>query len=150
MSNTDLFTAVSAELLANGFGVQFEARGTSMFPTIKDGESVTVQPTSSRDIRRGDIILYSGSRGVIAHRVVRIHRSRGEAPIFILRGDSSDSCDEPVGPARVLGKIVSVRRDGKNQRLEGKRARLSYAARRRVSKLKAWSRSAFPLSGSRT
>jgi phage repressor protein C with HTH and peptisase S24 domain len=71
MSNNDLFTAVSAELLRNGYGIRFEARGSSMFPTINDGESVTVEPIGARDVRRGDILLYNGSRLI---RLVRSTR----------------------------------------------------------------------------
>ena len=59
------------------------------------------------DVKRGDIILYRSQRGVIAHRVVSLptHSSvPGPDPLFLLRGDASLSCDEPVEARQILGR----------------------------------------------
>ncbi len=64
-----------------------------MHPTIKDGETITVEPVKPSGIKRGDIVLYRFEKGVIAHRVVRIEKNGG-APLFILRGDALGAQDE--------------------------------------------------------
>ncbi len=115
-----LFTDVATGLLRQGHGVRFYAKGWSMYPTIKDGEMITVEPVVPSQVKRGDILLHHNGRGVIAHRVVRIGRKRALfntqnsvlSTFFILRGDASSTCDEPVEADQVLGKVVFVERDG--------------------------------------
>lgn len=57
------------------------------------------------------------------HSVLSPHYS------FILRGDASDSCDAPVEAEQVLGKVVSVERDGHNIDLDGYLAKCVSAVR---------------------
>ena len=68
------FLDVSTELLERGHSVRFRAPGTSMHPTIKGGENITVEPVEPPDVRTGDIILYRTKTGVVAHRVIRIEQ----------------------------------------------------------------------------
>ena len=63
---------MSAELLSLGLGVRFRAPGTSMHPTIRHGEVITVEPIEPNTLKRGDIILYRFKSGFIAHRIVNI------------------------------------------------------------------------------
>jgi hypothetical protein len=44
--------------------------------------------------------------------------------LFVLRGDASGTCDEPVEGAQILGKVVSVERDGSIIDLNSKRTRI--------------------------
>ena len=115
-----LFTDVATGLLRQGYGVRFYAKGWSMYPTIKDGERITVEPVVPSQVKRRDILLHHNGRGVIAHRVVRIGRKKTLlnpqnsvlGTFFILRGDASSTCDEPVEADQALGKVVSVERNG--------------------------------------
>jgi hypothetical protein len=50
-----------------------------MHPAIKEGETITVVPISSFDIKRGDILLYIVGRKIIAHRVVSIKREKTDS-----------------------------------------------------------------------
>jgi hypothetical protein len=108
----DRFTETSVELLRGGKSVRFRAPGWSMHPTIRDGEAITVQPVQPAAVKRGDIVLYRCDRGVVAHRVVRIEKRAGDNPLYVLRGDGPGAVDEPVEPAQVLGRVVSVERAG--------------------------------------
>jgi hypothetical protein len=107
-----------------------------MYPTIKDGESITVEPVVASQVKRGNILFHHNGRGVIAHRVVRIARKK---PLlnpqdtvldisFILRGDASSICDEPVEAGQVLGKVVSVERNGRLIDLDTWKSKVLYAA----------------------
>jgi hypothetical protein len=104
------FGDISGELLRFGFGVRFRAPGTSMHPTIRHGDLITVEPVVPANLKRGDIVLYRWQNGFIAHRIVDIEERNGCGLTFILRGDASTTCDAPVKPAQVLGKVVWVER----------------------------------------
>ena len=125
-----MFISLSAELLSLGYGVRFRTKGTSMRPAIRDGETIIVEPVSPADVKRGDVIFCRTDDGVIAHRVVSVKRRAS----FILRGDAMQSCDEPVSAAQVLGRVVSVERDGRSIAVAGYRARLFGVARLFASK----------------
>ncbi len=73
---THPFSELAATLLREGHSIRFRAAGQSMHPTIRDGETIVVEPIDLRDIKRGDIVLYRDLRGVIAHRVVAIIRTQ--------------------------------------------------------------------------
>ncbi len=117
-----LFIDMSTELLRQGKNVRFRAPGLSMHPAIREGETITVAPVTPVDIKRGDILLYLAGKKVIAHRVVKIKREQSDSTshtsthfnalnpqiIFILRGDASSICDDPVKAQQILGKVVSV------------------------------------------
>jgi hypothetical protein len=106
-----------------------------MYPTIKDGEMITVEPVVPSQVKRGDILLHHNGRGVIAHRVVRIARKKPLltpqdsvlGTFFILRGDASSICDEPVEADQVLGKVVSVEQNGRLIDLDGWKSMILYA-----------------------
>jgi signal peptidase I len=131
-----VFLNLSTELLQAGYSVRFRPPGHSMHPTIRDGETVLVEPVDALSIRRGDILLYRTERGVTAHRVVAI-KKREKARVFILRGDASVSCDEPVDAKQVLGRVVQVERDERLIDLASRSARLRQTARLRAARLKS-------------
>jgi signal peptidase len=93
-----------------------------MYPTIRDGETVTVEPVCASEVRRGDILLYQTTSRVIAHRVVEIVGAQNSARVFTLRGDSLRSCDAPVRAEQVLGRVVSVERKGREINLKAGRS----------------------------
>jgi hypothetical protein len=148
-SPQQLFIDVSTELLRQGQSVRFRAPGLSMHPAIKEGEAITVAPIVPFDIKRGDILLYIVERKVIAHRVVRIEKKKSDTSnqsstqcpaqsstqsskpsshLFLLRGDASPICDDPVEAQQILGKVVSVERHGRNIDLHSRRAGMLHIA----------------------
>ena len=137
LNKSELFLDISAELLHHGHRVRFRPGGGSMYPTIKDGEAVTVEPISPNNVRCGDIVLYKSDHRVIAHRIVGVRKREGGPLSFILRGDASESCDEPVRADEILGKVISVERDGRNINLTSRRSKLLRVARAYGSRLKA-------------
>jgi hypothetical protein len=140
-----LFIDVSTKLLRRGQCVRFRAPGLSMHPTIKEGETITVIPVSSFEVKRGDILLYLVGKKVIAHRVVGIEKKKRDSSnqfskfsprLFLLRGDASTICDEPVEAQQILGKVVSVERDGRSINLCSRRAKIFRLAYKWASHLK--------------
>jgi hypothetical protein len=122
VDDADILPELISHILRDGHNVRFKAPGKSMRPAILDGDCLMVEPIGPTAIKMGDIILYQAEERIIAHRVMDI--GKGEIPktptaariahySFILRGDASYSYDEPVYPDQILGKIVSVERNGR-------------------------------------
>jgi signal peptidase I len=105
------FSILSRYLLSLGLGVRFRAPGASMHPTIRHEDVITVEPVAPSSLKRRDIILYRRQSNFIAHRIVKIEERDGRGLTFIVRGDASVTCDAPVKPEHVLGKVVCLERD---------------------------------------
>ena len=107
-------------------------------PTIKEGETITVEPIAPEAVKKGDIILYRTPGGVVAHRVVGIERKTSAHHLFLLRGDAATTCDAPVAPDQVLGKVISVMRDGRNINPYCLKVKTQRLARLIASRIKRW------------
>jgi len=57
MRHSGIFSGIIEEALAHGTAVRFRAEGTSMYPTIRDGETITVVAVSTDEVVRGDVLL---------------------------------------------------------------------------------------------
>ena len=64
-------------------------------------------------------------------------RSSNEVLHFILRGDASVICDDPVRVEQIMGKVVSIERDGCRVNPYSFSQKLAGVARRLSSRLKA-------------
>lgn len=98
---------VIADLLARGHAVEFRARGDSMYPAIRAGDLLHVEPLSRRGLRRGDVILTAASRGLTAHRLVGV-----AGDCVLTRGDNASAHDPPLVPSRILGRVTRLERAG--------------------------------------
>ena len=150
--NTDLFSDMIEETLKWDHSIRFRAPGDSMYPTIYDGDVVTVMPIETASITIGDIILYRHRSGVTAHRVKRIFkrsekdslsalqgpqdRSSSETLDFLLRGDAAINDDAPVSSEQILGKLVSIERNGRRINPYCLRIKLHCKIRRFASRIK--------------
>ena len=114
LNSNHLLLDLSTKLLSRGKRVRFRAPGRSMYPTIRENEAITVEPIKPRDVKVGDIILFRSGESVVAHRMIRIEKSRGNTLRFILREDTLGTLDQPVEAGQILGKVVSVERAGRN------------------------------------
>jgi hypothetical protein len=141
------FARICIDLLRRGNRVRFRAPGHSMYPTILHEDVITVAPVKSEAIKVGDIVLYQSENSVIAHRVVKIknksdiHTDSQSSVLstqscFILRGDARPACDDPINAEQILGKIVSVERNGRCIDPYSLKFKLIRYARRLLSRLK--------------
>jgi len=147
---------LTTELLSRGTTVRFRPSGRSMYPSIREGELITVEPVVASDVTLGDIVLYRSQRGFIAHRVIQLScpqtepsavgaagfslraSSSRDARVFRLRGDASLSSDKPVEAHQILGRVIRVQRNGRLVTLASRGAKLWHRARRLASGLKGW------------
>jgi hypothetical protein len=97
---------LSAELLQQGQTISLVAEGSSMFPTIRPGDSVTIAPSRERP-RVGEIVAFHQPHieRLLIHRVDAI---RGDA--FATRGDANREGDGWVLRDQIYGRVIRVTR----------------------------------------
>ncbi|MBD3239374.1 MAG: hypothetical protein GF331_02225 [Chitinivibrionales bacterium] len=75
--------------------------GTSMWPFLRPGDRVAVEPVDPSTLRRGQIAVFRGDDGEeIIHRVVS---TKG---CIVTRGDNAGRSDGIVEPGRLIGLVV--------------------------------------------
>src|SRR5438445_1585872 len=129
-----VFWKLAADLVGNGLGFRFQAKGRSMLPTIQDGEFLHVQPANAAKLKVGDIVLFKDGAEFKAHRIVR---KLPGTEVFMARGDSGEEADS-IREGEIVGKIVAKEcaKTGGVISLGGRGARVRFAAaegRRKLS-----------------
>lgn len=98
-----------ADLLAKGYLVRVQVAGESMAPTIRSGDTVTVEPIDPTRLRTGEIVVCRDGFGRIRmHRL--IERVVVPVQLYVTRGDNRPACDPPQLPSEVLGRVVRIER----------------------------------------
>lgn len=107
-------------LLRQHTPVAFHAHGPSMNPTIRDGQCIRVLPVSGERLKPGSVILYPSHGRLAVHRL--IHRATRTAQWFVA-ADAALRGGDWVPLSDILGVAESVIRDGREVRLDTRRAR---------------------------
>ena len=95
-------------LLAEGTILKIKANGYSMYPSIKPGTTIFIEPLEDySNLLPGEIIAWKRESGFVVHRFVRSER-RGNDIIYYTRGDSSKFEDKPVTRDQIAGKVVRI------------------------------------------
>ena len=97
------FEQLSRGLLASGHEVRFQARGRSMLPLIRDGETLRVESVAAARLRVGDIVVAKTAHGLRAHRLIFADLARD---CFLTRGDAGQESDPPIRAEQILGRVV--------------------------------------------
>jgi uncharacterized repeat protein (TIGR01451 family) len=97
------FEQLSRGLLASGHEVRFQARGRSMLPLIRDGETLRVESVATAMLRVGDIVVAKTAHGLRAHRLIFADLARD---CFLTRGDAGQESDPPIRAEQILGRVV--------------------------------------------
>jgi len=80
-----------------------------MFPSILDGDVLTIAPLNGIKPSVGDVVAFVSPRSghLVVHRVVASSRVS-----YLIRGDSDAPMGETVPLDQVLGRAISVERQG--------------------------------------
>lgn len=125
-------------LLSRGHTVRFTAEGWSMYPTIRNGETVEVAPIDPLRIRRGDVLLCRLGSGTVAHRVITLDRTATTVSGIVLRGDAAFANDAPLTADDILGHVIATTRAGVRRPLDTRTARLVGPLVARAWRVKRW------------
>jgi signal peptidase I len=105
---------VGLTLLAEGKTIRIKAHGYSMFPSIKPGSLILIEPLNVKGIpHEGEIIAIRRETGLIVHRLSKILYKNG-VTCYIARGDSNAYADKPVKIDKIAGRIVRAESTGEN------------------------------------
>ena len=110
-------------LLREGKPIYVNAWGMSMYPFIKSGDRVKIEPIiNEREIKIGDIIAVNrknkGEGWFFVHRVVKIAGCDGNR-IYFTKGDAhKKGLDGPITIELIAGRISEIQRKGLKINLE--------------------------------
>ncbi len=104
---------LSHELLSEGFTVRITATGTSMYPTIREGDVIEIAPLwGTVDlIEPGEVVALKRTVDFVVHRYIGSFERDGRHWVFT-RGDSVMRADDPLPAEAVAGRVVAVSRAG--------------------------------------
>ena len=110
MNQQELTHSLRKEAILNGHSVKTIASGTSMFPFLRKGDLLTIEPLSMDKIKHGDVVVFERDEKWIAHRVIKIHSNDGLTE-FTTRGDARVSNDPPVRKENYIGIVSYLERN---------------------------------------
>lgn len=102
----ELVREISFSLLAEGKTVKIKANGCSMYPLIRPGDILYIEPYGNDEAPvPGEIIAWKRDSGFVVHRLIRI-TSENDVISFITRGDSCSREDNPVTREQIAGRVI--------------------------------------------
>lgn len=89
-------------------------KGSSMLPTLREGDIVIILRVKTDEIRPGDVVVYRAGDKLIIHRVIEIKRF-GNDLYFVTKGDNNPTTDFMyfdnslgIHYKRIVGKVFSI------------------------------------------
>lgn len=100
---------VMKEMLENGGTVDFNPRGTSMLPTLRnDGDRVILKKFDK--LKKYDLPLYLRDDGqFVLHRVHKVNADG----TYNMCGDNQWHIEKNVRPDQIIGTVIKINRKGK-------------------------------------
>jgi signal peptidase len=102
---------LAREALARHGAFGFKARGSSMFPFIRDGAIVYLESVDTSLLKVGDVVLYRRGSTAVMHRVVGKKTQLGRIRTLI-RGDAHSGIPETVSPRDIIGLVIGIDNGG--------------------------------------
>jgi signal peptidase I len=114
LRNKEIVKNISLTLLSEGKTIRIKAHGYSMYPAIKPGSLILIEPINIKGPPKpGEIIAMRRESGLIVHRLVRIVEKNG-MKYYVARGDSNAYSDNPVSISSIAGRITGSETTGEN------------------------------------
>ena len=96
----DAFTKTRGE-------VWLRFQGSSMAPTLREGDLLGVRHVMPDELAVGDIVVFEVAETSVVHRLLCAPRRRTS---LLTKGDNAWRADRPLAPDRLIGKVCTVRR----------------------------------------
>lgn len=81
-------------------------KGSSMFPVLKDGWKIRVEPKNLEGISKGDILVFVYNSGLTVHRTIGKFK-KGKRIFFLQKGDVVNF-GGIIKAEQVIGRVVEV------------------------------------------
>jgi signal peptidase I len=112
--NRTIVKNVGLTLLSEGKTIRIKAHGYSMYPCIRPGSLILIEPIHLKGPPvLGEIIAIVRKNGLVVHRLINISVKNGISA-YIARGDSNAYADNPVNLTKIAGRIVGAETTGEN------------------------------------
>lgn len=99
---------MSVALLREGKSIRIKAHGYSMYPAIKPGTVIMIEPLKLKGPPQvGEIVAIKRENGIVVHRIIRIIEAGGKKQ-YIARGDSNAYADPPATIDMIPGRVTGV------------------------------------------
>ena len=113
-NNRSVIKNIGLTLLSEGKTIRIKAHGYSMYPSIKPGSLILIEPINLKGLPQpGEIIAIRRENGLVVHRLVKTIVKNG-ITTFIARGDSNAYADIPIKIEKISGRIVGAETTGEN------------------------------------
>jgi len=116
-SNKKYFSSVkdmSLNLLAEGKTIRIKAHGYSMYPAIKPGSLILIEPLRLKGKPLpGEIVALKRENGMVVHRIVKTV-FKNNTTYYSTRGDSNGITDVPMTIDKIAGRVVKSEPTGEN------------------------------------
>ena len=112
--------ALASAVLGKGHEFRFQARGQSMLPFIKDGDTAIVQPIGNvpSTIRLGDVVLcVIDERRLLVHRVMGISKN-DSITMYRIQGNAVAKADGLIASEQILGRVTGIERGSKQRQID--------------------------------
>ncbi len=119
----ELLAPLLRDLASDGTVAEMTIHGTSMHPTLLDGDRIQLAPATAAETRIGDIVMRTGGAGPIIHRLVGWWPARNGWRL-LTKGDNARRLDVPLSPDDLVGRVVARVRGGAVRQLDGVKMRL--------------------------
>jgi signal peptidase I len=112
--NPKLVMNAGLALLSEGVTIRMKAHGYSMYPAIRPGSLIVIEPVHLKGAPLpGEIIAIVREKGLIVHRLIKIVKKDNKT-YFIARGDSNPYPDDPVTIGKIAGRVIGAESTGEN------------------------------------
>lgn len=102
-----------SRLLEEGNSIRIPADGYSMFPSIRPGDAIMISPVEDMcSLQVGEIVAWKREHDLVVHRLISV-KCHQERMVFITRGDSSMSADQPIIPEILAGRVTRIEQGGR-------------------------------------
>ncbi|QUV85225.1 S24/S26 family peptidase [Chloracidobacterium aggregatum] len=111
LESPDILRTARAELMRDGV-YRFRVNGSTMRPTISDGDWLTVEQVPTTQLGVGDIVLLcTSSQTAVVHRILRFEQ-RHATTYVVTRGDAAEGLDVSVPVSNVVGRVLRIESNG--------------------------------------
>ncbi|WP_077623675.1 signal peptidase I [Sediminibacillus massiliensis] len=98
------------EIIKKRGWVELPAQGTSMFPVIQEGDICRFVSCETKNLQKGDIILFQDSTGkLVTHRYVKSYEELNEQ-FYLFKGDTNLGLDAPIAKDKIIGKLFLIKK----------------------------------------
>ena len=106
----DTVEGLAAEVLCRFGEVRLRVTGSSMLPSIQPGDVLTIHRCVMSSVEAGAIVLFTRDGRLFAHRAVARWNTH-----LVTRGDALELQDPSVRQDQLLGRVVTLTRNGRRR-----------------------------------